>query len=630
MPAVAQGPGLADDGPTAPNQLAELSADAVERADRTVAMPAVGDGVARTEAMPEVGGASDPATVFVPAPGEPPGPAARAAPATTKSPRARKRRGEPAPIGQPTPAFGAMGAVPTDWRLAPPDWRPAHDLQRRRRILRFLVLVDLVLAGIYMWWLVQPGRSAHLGLYVLLLAAELFNLVQGLGFWWTMAHLRPPPRVPARPAVSAADTAVDVLIPTYDEPVEIVEPTVAAAMALRGGDVRVALLDDGGRPEMEEMARRLGAAYFARKGSAGAKAGNINEALGQVDAPFVAVLDCDHVPDPAFLEVCLAHFADNVAFVQTPQYYANWRRGGVTAASWSQQALFFGTIAVGRDALGAMFCCGTNVVFRREALDEVGGFSLDSLTEDFELSIRLHEKGWRTRYVPEVLTSGLGPEDMASYVSQQLRWARGCLAALPQVVKARLPMRLRLQYLLSGAYWLTGWTLVVYMLFPIVRILFGEQPIVVSSPEEFLVHWGPYFLASMLTVTVASGGRYSWSAFALMSSSFWIHVVASVLTLGRRKGSFAVTPKQGIEGRQVRPVLVPLGVVALLVAVAAYGLLRDRSPATVTNASFAFVHVAVLAGGIRYALQRPTPIDGSARRRPAPAGATTGREGLQR
>ena len=171
-----------------------------------------------------------------------------------------------------------------------------------------------------------------------------------------------------------------------------------------------------------------------------------------------------------------------------------------------------------------------------------------------------------------------------------------------------MPLRLRLQYLLSAAYWLTGWTLVVYMLLPVVRILFGEQPIVVSSPEEFLIHWGPYFLASMLTVRVASGGRYGLSAFALMSSSFWIHVVASVLTLGRRRGSFAVTPKQGTEGRDVRPVLVPLAVVALLVSVAVYGLLRDRTPAVVTTASFAFVHAAMLAGGIRYALRRPRPV----------------------
>ncbi|HEV8296280.1 MAG TPA: glycosyltransferase family 2 protein [Acidimicrobiales bacterium] len=397
-----------------------------------------------------------------------------------------------------------------------------------------------------------------------------------------------------------------MFIPAYNEPLDVVEPTVAAAARLHGFDVRVALLDDGGRPEMEAMARRYGAQWISRPEHHGAKAGNVNGALQHTNAPFVAVLDCDHVPDPNFLQACLAEFDEpSVALVQTPQYYANWRRGGIAEASWSQQSLFFGTIAPGRDELGAMFCCGTNVVFRRTALAAVGGFSPDSLTEDFELSIRLHEFGWTTKYLPEVMASGLGPEDAGSYTSQQLRWARGCLAAMPTVLLARLPVRIRLQYLLSAAYWLTGWTLLVYMTFPVVRILTGEQPINVPSAEEFMIYWGPYFLAGMLTVAVAGAGRYSYSAFAVMSASFWIHILASILTVLRRKGSFAVTPKKGSTDRQIRPVLVPLLACAVLVGVACYGLARDQSPATVTNVSFASVHVLVLASGIRILLQRP-------------------------
>ena len=496
------------------------------------------------------------------------------------------------------PAPPARGGDP---RLDPVDWRPGSPVAWRRPWGRALLLLDVVLALRYLWWLLQPGRAAQPLLYAMLVAAEGFNLVQGAGFWWTISRLGPGAR--RRPARNPVPGAVDVLIPTYDEPIEIVEPTVAAATRLRGNDVRVWLLDDGGRPEMAAMARRHGVGYLDREGSEGAKAGNVNEALARTDAPFVAILDCDHVPDPAFLEVCLGELDDpDVAFVQTPQYYANGRDGGVAGASWSQQALFFGVIAPGRDELGAMFCCGTNVVFRRAALDDVGGFSLDSLTEDFELSVRLHERGWTTRYVPEVLASGLGPEDMVSYVGQQLRWARGCLSTLPRLCGARLRTRLRLQYLLSAAFWLTGWTLVVYVSFPIVRLLTGEQPIGVTSPEQFLIHWGPYFVASMVTVGLAAGGRYTYSAFALMSASFWIHVVASLLTLFRRRGRFAVTPKQGTGGRQLRPVAVPLAVCAALAAVSAYGLVRDQSPATVTNVSFALVHLVVIATGIRFAL----------------------------
>jgi len=146
--------------------------------------------------------------------------------------------------------------------------------------------------------------------------------------------------------------------PVYNEPLEVVEPTVVAATRLRTAAARVTLLDDGGSPEMEAMARRHGVRYIHRPGRDGAKAGNLNWALARTDAPFVAVLDCDHVPDPRFLEVTLAAFDEpSVAFVQTPQYYANADRSGVAAAAWAQQSLFFGSIAVARDAMGAMFCC---------------------------------------------------------------------------------------------------------------------------------------------------------------------------------------------------------------------------------------------------------------------------------
>ncbi|MEW6476157.1 MAG: glycosyltransferase [Actinomycetota bacterium] len=505
-----------------------------------------------------------------------------------------------------------------DCRLAAPDWQPTDRLGWPERAARMLALVNVVLAVRYLVWLLAPGRAASVPLYVLLVGAEAFNMLQGAGFWWTVWKLRPP----RRPRRVIEPVAVDVFIPVYNEPPEIVEPTVAAAAAIRSAAVRVAVLDDGGSPEIERIARRHGARYIHRPTRDGAKAGNVNYALARTDAPFVAILDCDHVPDPGFLEETLGPFDDpDVAFVQTPQYYANADAGPVAAASWAQQSLFFGSIAVARDAMGAMFCCGTNVVFRREALRSVGWFPTHSLTEDFELSIQLHEAGWKSRYVPRTLASGLAPEDMASYVSQQLRWARGCLSALPRVIGARLPRQLKLNYLLSAAYWLTGWTLVVYFTFPVVKTLTGDQPVNVVSANDFLLHWGPYFLSSMATVALVARGRYTYAAFALMESSFWIHVLASLLTVARRRGRFAVTPKQGRAGRQLRPVIVPLLVVLVLGAVSVYGLVNDQSPGAFTTAAFALVHISVVLSGILPALQASrdtgSPASGSAPVEPA-------------
>jgi cellulose synthase (UDP-forming) len=213
--------------------------------------------------------------------------------------------------------------------------------------------------------------------------------------------------------------------------------------------------------------------------------------------------------------------------------------------------------------------------------------------------------------VPEVLASGLGPEDMASYVSQQQRWARGCLAGAWSVLRARLPLRVRAQYLLSSMYFLSGWTLLVYMSFPVVRILTGAQPIASASADQFLVHFVPYFSVALGAVAVAGLGSYTFAAFALAGSSFWIHIQATFRAVLRLGGGFVVTPKEGDTRRQPRAVAPTLVAVAVLLGVAAYGLARDRSPSTLNNLAFAVLHMSVLMSGAWAALTRsPAPPDG--------------------
>ena len=488
-----------------------------------------------------------------------------------------------------------------DTRLRPALWSAGSPGRAARIRTRLLVAGALPLALFYFGWLLQPDRVGNPVLFALLVVAEVFNVVQGIGFWWTAQRERV--RKPLRLA-NGSRPSVDLFVPVYDEPLEVVGPTIAAASMLKGADVRVALLDDGDSPQMRRLAERYGVRYIAREGSSGAKAGNINHALALTDAQFVAVLDCDHVPLPRFFSATMGHLADErVAFVQTPQYYANCDQGDIESAAWSQQSLFFGAIARGKDGHDAMFCCGTNVIFRRRALESVGGFPENSVTEDFELSVKLHEHGWRTVYVPEVVAHGLGPEDMASYVSQQQRWARGCLSAVPAVLRSRLPWRQKVQYLLSATFFLSGWTVLVYMLFPVIRIATGAQPLAAASADQFLMHFAPYFGLALYFVAAVGGGSYTFRAFALQSASFWIHVHASIRALMRRPGRFVVTPKQGAAVRQPKAVVPALAAIAVLSAAAVYGLLESLSPATLNNVAFAGVHLTVLTIGVLPALR---------------------------
>jgi cellulose synthase (UDP-forming) len=490
---------------------------------------------------------------------------------------------------------------PTDPRLLPPDWSPEAAPPRR---LRLLVLCMIPLSLWYFGWLLQPGRVGVPALFGILVAAELFNLFQATGFWWTVTR-RDRRRSPPRGAIRGTPPLVDVLIPTYDEPLAVLEPTVRAALEMRGARLVVSVLDDGCRPEVEAMAERLGARYVAREESEGAKAGNINSALLSTGSPFVAVLDCDHVPRPEFLERTLAPMVDErVAFVQTPQYYANSRRGGIAAAAWAQQALFFGAISRGKDADEAMFCCGTNVLFRRTALESVGGFPTDSITEDFVLSVKMHERGWETRYLPEVLAVGLGPEDMAAYVGQQRRWARGCLGAIGRVLRARLPLRKRVHYLLSSSYFLSGWALLAYMSFPLIRIFTGAQPIAAASADQFVLHFAPYFCSALTMVVVAGRGTYTFAGFALAAATFWVQILASLAALTRRAGRFVVTPKQGAGAPRPLAAAPTLLAIAALLVGSLWGLIHQRSPSTLNNVAFALLHVTVLASGARWALMR--------------------------
>lgn len=505
-----------------------------------------------------------------------------------------------------------VGAIADDDpRLAAPRWDAAPGPATSRVKAVGVTLLGLVAVAAYLWWLTRPVRVGNPVLYGVLLTAELFNVVQAIGFWWTCVLGPQRRRAPGGRRSPIADAGrrpdVDVLIPTYNEPVEIVEPVVAAATRMYGARVRVALLDDGNRDEMARLALRYGIGYLRRTVHSGAKAGNINHALGHTDAPYVLVLDCDHVPADDLLVHTLPEFATGaggrpVAFVQTPQYYANAPSNRIAEGAWSQQSLFFGPIARGKDARHAMFCCGTNVVFARTALEDVGGFPETSVTEDFELSIELHERGWESAYVPKVLASGLGPEDLAAYVSQQHRWARGCVGAFGRILRARLPWRHRLQYLLSASFFLTGWTLAIYMAMPVIRILTGAQPIDAASADNFLVAFAPFFGLSLAVVATVGAGRYTFSAYALMAATFWVHIHASCRALFRRPTRFVVTPKNADTERQWRAAAPTLAVLGLLVLTVVVGLASDRSAATLNNVAFAVFHIAVLSHGVATAV----------------------------
>lgn len=476
--------------------------------------------------------------------------------------------------------------------------------RRRRYVLacRLLACISLLAAFIYLRWLLVDARPDTVWLYWLLVTAEVFNVAQAAGFWLTISFQRWSEPSPTDPSLSSE--AVDLFITVRGEPLDVVEHTLSSAMKVRHPRKRVWILDDGDSPEVESLAARYSAGYVRREDHRGAKAGNVNHALGLTSAEYFAIFDADQAPHEDFLEATMGAFRDErVGFVQTPQVYRNRTENRISAGAHDQQALFYGPILRGKNGMGAVFCCGTNVVFRRSAITEIGGMPEDSITEDLRTTLLLLKRGYRSEYVSRVLAEGLGPLDVGSYFNQQYRWGRGGLDILFRhfPYSRRMSPPQAVQYSLGFVYWFTGISYLAYLVLPISYLVFGLRP--VHVPNAYPAHFVPYIASALITIVYASNLELSFPALWFTLSSFPVQLKALADTILGRKASFVVTPK---EARRVslKPVVPQMLTMLLLVASAVYGVAtRGWGPSVVNNVAWVIAHLVILGGFVRLTLR---------------------------
>ncbi|MCK2237831.1 MULTISPECIES: glycosyltransferase family 2 protein [unclassified Crossiella] len=252
-----------------------------------------------------------------------------------------------------------------------------------------------------------------------------------------------------RPAVLPS---VDVYLPTCGEPIPVLRNAYQHVSRLGwDGRLRIWVLDDGARREVRELAAEFGFDYVVRPDRGHLKkAGNLNHALTVSAGELIVILDADFCPRPDLLVHLAPYFEDaGVGIVQTPQCFAtdasmNWLQRAAGAA----QEWFFRWIQPSRDANDAAICCGSNAMYRRAAIEEVGGFAKLDHSEDMYTGLALLGRGYRTQYLPLLLAKGLSPDTVPAFVSQQYRWAMGNLHLLTarEVVRVGAGRRLLLSY----------------------------------------------------------------------------------------------------------------------------------------------------------------------------------------
>lgn len=506
---------------------------------------------------------------------------------TTVAPRPRERARGPRrpPGGDHTTEF------PTLPLLREATW---PDRTRARILIALSVLVTSAYIG---WWLI-PGHTGSPAMFVLLAVAETFTVVHLTGLWhaiWSARVKLPPP--------GSTDFAVDVFVPTCGEPLEVLRRTITAAVGMDQPH-ETYVLDDAVRGEVRALARELGARYIPREDSRGAKAGNLNHALALTEGDLVAVFDADHVARPDFLTHLLGYFEDpRVAIVQTPQFYGNARDNEVAERAWLQQVPFYGPILRGKQGLGAAFLCGTNALLRRAALEEVGGFSEDSVVEDMMTSMRLHRKGWESVYFPYVLAEGDGPTSLRAYFSQQLRWARGSLGALigAEPLKLGYQRSQRIQYMLATSYYLIGLAIAIYLTIPIVALLLGLTPFGPRG-DTFLFFYAPHLVLALHLIR-REQGRLGLRHLQFTFGTFPVYTKAALAAfVGRDTGFQATGATQ--SGRPPRIAYITVAAfAATAAAMVAAPLLRPLDAWAASSYFWAAVNCALLWGVTRRTLR---------------------------
>ncbi|MBY0338211.1 MAG: UDP-forming cellulose synthase catalytic subunit, partial [Acetobacteraceae bacterium] len=460
-----------------------------------------------------------------------------------------------------------------------------------------LICLSLIVTARYLFWRVTETLEfdgfwqSVLGLG--LFAAELYAaILLALSYFqgaWPLD--RKPVPLPANPDDWPT---VDVYVPTYNEDLEIVKPTVLACLMMDypREKFNVWILDDGRRPEFRAFAEEAGCGYIIRPDNKGAKAGNLNHAMRHTTGDYIAIFDCDHAPTRAFLQMSLGWLERDkrLAMIQTPHYFhspdpyeRNLARGRAVP---NEGLLFYGHIQQGNDLWNAAFFCGSCAVIRRTALEEVGGVPHETVTEDCHCSFRMQSKGWHTAYLRLPLASGLATERLAIHIGQRMRWARGMIQIMRQentLFATRLKLVQRLCYFTASYSYLFAVPRIVFLTAPLAFLFFGES-VIAASPLAILAYAGGHLFHAIATSARLNGvNRHSfWSEIYETSIAVQLLPVTIITLLDPKRGKFNVTDKGGtleagyLDLRVVWPTLVLFALVFAGVCVGIAGLLTTE------------------------------------------------------
>jgi len=493
-------------------------------------------------------------------------------------------------------SISAWTLVALLWLLKRTKW--SHTLSGR---IVFLMIVAYISTRYLLWrtfdTLIYINFVEFIFMALLFIAELEVAMVHFMGMfsniWPTSNHEMVP--LPGDPKLTPH---IDIFIPTYNEPEEIVEITVIACKELHypKDKVHIHVLDDGATQQkrddpisgslawnryhqLKTFCEEEGVDYIARERNEGAKAGNINYALERTDSEFILFLDCDHVPTADFLSYTVGHFLKDkkLFLVQTPHFFINPDPVEKNLHSFhtapSENEMFFRATHPGINLWNSSFFCGSAAIMRRSALEEVGGFQGKSITEDAETSLDLHAKGYKSLYIRKPLICGLAPETFGDFITQRSRWCQGMLQIgflKNPLFKKGLSIPQKLCYSSFYIYWFFGFARVMFFIAPTLFLLFDLR-VYHASTVQVAAYALPHLVASLLATDLLFG-KFRWPFFSeLYESVQSVFLLIPVLNVigNPRKPQFMVTPKgTHLDHDFLSPLAMPFYIIFLVMLVA--------------------------------------------------------------
>lgn len=430
--------------------------------------------------------------------------------------------------------------------------------QRHLLFRRILLSIYVFTTSIYIiWrvgWTLPHDHIVNTVFGIILVSAEVGGFCLAMVFYFIFWKKFKRPVVDLT-VYEANYPTVAIFIATYNEDLDILKRSIVAAKLATYPDrkkVEIYLGDDGDRPEIADLAKHLGINYVTRPTHDHAKAGNLNYMMHISQSDLIVTMDADMVMRQDFLEKTIGYFHNpKMGFVQTPQTFFNldpyqfnlYAGTGIG----NDQDFFMRRIEAQKDAFNAVMYVGSNAIFRREALESIGGFTTGVITEDMATGMFLQAKGWQSGFINENLASGLAPETFGDLIKQRDRWARGNI----QVAKKWNPLRVkgltfmqRLLYVDGIHYWFSGIYKMIFLLAPILFLMLGIYSLQTDF-EHIIIFWLPAFIASQLAFNLVAEKRQTTmlsNIYEIATAPFMAFAVFNELFLKSKKG-FAVTRK---------------------------------------------------------------------------------------